>query len=62
MHTERGLQPGKHRCPFARRNVARHMAMSGHVVAQHDDDVGIERIGAVDDRLDAFSDIQGSQA
>ena len=30
------------------------MAMSGDVVAQHDDDVGIERIGAVDDRLDAF--------
>ncbi len=54
MHAERRLQPGEHGRPFARRNVARDMAMSGHVVAQHDDDVRIERVGAVDDRLDAF--------
>ena len=30
------------------------MAMPGHVVAEHDDDIRIERIGAFDDRLNAF--------
>jgi len=26
--------------------------MSGHIVAEHDDDIRLERIGAFDDRLD----------
>ena len=54
MHAERRLQPGQHRRPFAGGNEARDMAMAGDVVAEHDDDVGVERIGALDDRLDAL--------
>ena len=28
--------------------------MPGHVIAQHDDDIRVERIGAIDDRLDVL--------
>ena len=54
MHAKWGLQAGEHGRPFAGRNEARHVAMSGDVIAEHDDDVRIERIGAFDDRLNAF--------
>ena len=54
MHAERRLQAGEHRRPFVGRDIARHMAVARDVIAEHDDDVGIERIGALDDRLDAL--------
>ena len=54
MHPERGLQPGKHRRPFTGRNVTRHMAVTGHIVAEHDDDIGAERIGALHNCLDVI--------
>jgi hypothetical protein len=54
MDAKRRLQPGEHGRPFGGWNVARHMMMPGHVIAQHDDDIGIERIGALDDRLDVL--------
>src|SRR5882724_3021628 len=46
MHAKRRLEPGENRRPFAGGNMARHMAMPGHIVAKHDDDIGVERIGA----------------
>ena len=52
MHTERRLQAGEHPRPIGIGNEACHVAMTGHIVAEHDDDVGLERIGAFDDRLD----------
>ena len=52
MHAERRLQPGQHRRPFVGRNEARDMAVAGDIVAEQHDDVGIERVGALDDRLD----------
>ena len=55
MHAERRFQPGQHRRPFAGRNEARDMAMAGDIVAEHDDDIGVQRVGALDDRLDAIA-------
>ena len=54
VHAERRLEPCEHRSPFARRNEARDVAMTGDVIAEHDDEIGIQRIGAFDDRLDAI--------
>src|SRR5207237_10165667 len=54
MHAERRLQPGEHRRPLAGRNQPRDMAVSGDVVAEQDDDVGLKRIGALDNRVDAI--------
>ena len=52
MHTERRLQAGEHPRPIGIGNEACHVAMTGHIVAEHDDDIRLERIGAFDDRLD----------
>ena len=49
MHAERRLEAGEHRCPFAGRNEACHLAVACHVVAEHDDDISFERIGSFDD-------------
>ena len=54
VHAERRLQSREHRRPFAGRDEARHVAMAGHVVAEHDDDIGVKRVGALDDRLDVI--------
>ena len=54
MHPEWRLQPGKHGRPFAGRNGTRHMAVTGDVIAEHDGDIRIERIGPIDDRRNAI--------
>ena len=54
VHAERRPQAGKHARPLAGGNVARHLAVPGHVVAEHDDHVRLERVGARDDVLDAI--------
>ncbi len=54
MHAERRLQSGQHRRPFGCRDEPRHVAMPGDVIAEHDDDVSPERIGAFDDAVNAI--------
>ena len=51
MHAERRLQLRQGRRPFGGRYLPHHVAMPGHVVAEHDDDIGMKRVGAFDDRL-----------
>jgi hypothetical protein len=54
MHAERRLQAGQHRRPFAGGNLAGDMAMAGDVIAEHHRDVRLQRVGALDDFLDAL--------
>ena len=52
VHAERRLQAAEHGGPIGIGNEACHLAMTGHIVAEHDDDIRLERVGAFDDRLD----------
>ncbi len=54
VHAERRLEAGQHRRPFVGRNDARDMAMAGDIIAEQHDEVGLQRIGVLDDRLDAL--------
>jgi len=54
MDAERRLQAGQHRRPFGGRNKACDMAVSGDVVAEQNDEVGIQRVGALDNAVDAI--------
>jgi len=52
VDAERRLEAGEHARPLAGGDEARHLAVSGHVVAEHDNDIGVERVGPLDDPLD----------
>ena len=52
------FKSGQYRRPFVGRNEAGDMAGSGNVVAEQDDDVGVQRIGAFDNAGMRSIDIQ----
>ena len=52
MDAERCLEAREHLGPFARRNDARDLVNTRDIVAEQHDDIGVERIGAIDDALD----------
>ena len=54
MHPERRLETGEHGRPFIGRNKSRDIPVTGDVIAKQDGDVGAERVGVFDDRLDTF--------